>query len=242
MRFSAFVSGGQIGLATKGTEMRRTAHAVLCGLWLLAADNVGHAQVGTDNFMVTTRDFVMTQEDALKFSDQVVSPIVFAFAENKSALQAIRMRLQRMLDMVHRKEISYIPLPAYYPIRSLHVVAKLELIDSQPAVIMFIPEIRDWQLKQSEEQFKYGLVTTLAHEMIHFELGHHQHTEGSIQDAARDEGEAWAKTIIEIIRPLQANGSPVVPYFADLASCFHRLNDDSSNPIWTKVFIVRDCH
>ncbi len=221
--------------------MRRTAYAVLCGLWLLAVDNVGHAQVGTNNFMVTTRDFVMTQEDALKFSDEVVSPIVFAFAENKSTLQALSVRLKRMLDMIHGKEISYVPLPAYYPVRTLHVLAKLELIDSQPAVIVFIPEVRDWQSTQSEEQFKYGLVITLAHEMIHFELGHHQHIVKTTQDAARDEGQAWAKTILEIIRPLQEKGLPVTS-FVKLSNCFHGLNDDSLNPSWTKVFIVWDCN
>ncbi len=217
--------------------MRRTSYAVICGMLLLLKGKTGFAQSADHPMMITASDFVMSQKDASAYSRDVFSPIVFDFVEKESGPEALRTRIRTFLEMIRKREIEYIALPAYYPVRSMHVLAKVERVDSKPAVILFVPEVQDWQAKLPPADFKNAILIVLAHEMIHLELGHEDQLSASDRDSAKNEAEAWAKTIVEIIRPLQTSGSPTSAYFADLSARFQRMNDNGSNPKWVKIFM-----
>ena len=170
------------------------------------------AQGADKKFMVTQSDFVMSPEEAAKFLNEVLSPIIYECAESEAAPDALRTRIRKMLEMVKARQIYYSALPVYYPDRNLHILAKLEQYQSKPTIFLFVPELIAWRKTMSPSDFKYGVLVTLAHEMIHLELGHEQHIDSGI-DPATDEAEAWGRTVIEIIRPLQAGGLAKVGYY-----------------------------
>jgi hypothetical protein len=196
----------------------------------------GYAQGAKRKFVITESDFVMSQIEAINFSRNVISPIVFDCAENTSEPNGLRTRMRSFIDLTRSKKMDYVPLPAYFPNREMHVLAQSARIDSKPTIILFIPEIMDSQRTMSATDFKSSVLITLAHEMIHLELGHDQSSVTG-KEAAEEEAVAWAKTILEVIRPLQAKRASTSPYFAELSATFKRMKDDSFNPEWIKLFL-----
>jgi hypothetical protein len=226
---------GQNGLGSKEAEMKRTIYSVIYGMSITVLANICAAQAAEKKFIIRKSDFVMSEEEASKFSDQVLSPIVFGFARSESAEpEALRNRIRTLLKKIRTHEIDYVAVPAYYPIRELRVLAKVQQLDSKPTLILFVPEVVEWRKTLSESDFKYGLLITLAHEMIHLELGHDQ--DRSDKEAARHEADAWSRTILEIIRPLQSSGVANIPQFNELSDCLKSAKDDPSNPNWLRIF------
>ena len=121
-----------------------------------------------------------------------------------------RQRLLAVIQMNKTHEISYVAVPAYYPDRALHVVAKVQPVQSERLLLAFIPELIEWRSRLSPTDFRYAVLIAFAHEMIHIELGQEKHSD---KEALKDEGIAAGKTVLEIIRPLEAKGIVMPPEY-----------------------------
>lgn len=138
--------------------------------------------------------------------------------------------------MINRKEIVYIASPAYYPNRAMHVAATIDELNSERALIVFVPEILDWRARLSESDFLYLVLVTFAHEMIHLERAHDRVPPVEVPNA---EAEAWGITVLEIIRPLQAIHFIRIEEFRKLSALLKALNDNYNDPRWVKTFRPR---
>src|SRR5205085_9753276 len=107
---------------------------------------------------VSQADFVMSQEEASRFSAEVVSRIAFDYLDEGTGPDPLRPRIQTLLEKIQRHEIDYTALPAYFRTRKLNVLAKVERLDSRPTVILFIPAVMTWKKTMTDSEFKYGLL------------------------------------------------------------------------------------
>ena len=212
--------------------MKNLNHWVLWGAMMLIGAISSFAQGENKKLFIRESDFVMGQDQAWKFSDEVLGPMLTEFVNGQEEPQALRNRLNTLVQMIRREEITYLAAPAYFPNRQLHVLAKVEQFQSKRLLMTFIPEFMDLRSQLPSRDFRYALLITLGHEMIHIELGHDKHPE---KEAAKDEAFAWFKTIIEIIRPLEAKGI-AVPQFSRLSTLLKSLNDNYADPRWLKTF------
>src|SRR5262245_39667537 len=178
--------------------MKKVNHWVVCGVLVLICGNSSLAQSENRKLFIRVSDFIMSQDEASKFSADVISPILTEFARSQNGPEGLRQRVRRFVQMTNRGEISYVAAPAYYPQRSLHVIAKVQEFQSQRFVIVFVPEVIDLRSRLSASEFRYTLLVVFAHEMIHLELEHEKHPD---KEATKDEALAWGRTVLEIIRP-----------------------------------------
>ncbi len=214
---------------------RRLGYVV--GLFVAITGNSTIAQGEEPKFRIRESDFVMSQDEASKFSAEAISPILIEFARGNDGPEALRSRLQTLVKMINNHEIVYVASPAYYPVRELHALAKVERFQSETFVVAFIPELMDWRARLSPSDFRYGVLVTFAHEMIHLELGRDPQFRQD-KNAAKAEAVAWGITVLEIIRPLEAQGLSV-PEYKQLSTLLKSLKDDYTNSRWLKNFQLR---
>ena len=104
--------------------------------------------------------------------------------------------------------------------------------------MLFAPEFRDLYERISAEQFRYEVLVTFAHEVIHLEqLG--QYRLDAPQNIAIEESSAWGKTILEIIRPLLAQSKPLPMGQVRLSDALRKYHDDYRSSGWIKVFVPK---
>ena len=204
-------------------------------LLLLALSTAGFSQSQNPKLYVGPSDFVMPQEKASKFSQEIISPILFEFSNSDSAPKPLCDRVRKIVELINRREIDYYALPAYFPNRKLTVLAKVEQLGPRWALFLFIPAVMEWRDKLSETDFRYSMAITFAHEMIHLELAKDRPVRSDKQ-AVQDEAVAWGKTVLEIIRPLEAELSITVSYYALLSQDLKSLKDDYSDGRWIRKF------
>jgi hypothetical protein len=205
---------------------------MIWGLAIIGAtDSVAQSQ--NRKLFIRESDFVISPEEASRFSLEVMSPILDEFVKGYRGPQALRRRILTLIQWITQGDITFIAAPAYFPNRALHVVAKVERYQSKRLVIVFIPEMMDLRSRMSALEFRYVVLIALAHEMIHLELADENHSENQ---AAKDEAIAWAKTVLEIIRPLEAQGLITLPEFKQLSSRLKSVNDDYRDQRWLKNF------
>jgi hypothetical protein len=207
------------------------------GLLLLTGGICNFAQVNDPKFIVRQSDFVMSQEDASKFSAEVITPILLEFAKHGEHLRALQLRIRSLVAMLKRQEVFYVSLPAYYPQREFHVVAKVEELHHERYLVAFIPEIMHWRAKLSASDFRYAVLITFAHEVIHLEMKHDLRAR-SRTEAAMDEAEAWGKTVLDFIRPLEAQNLITVPEYRKLSMRLKAVNDNYADPRWFRTFLA----
>ena len=208
---------------------------VICGLFVLIGGISSFAQGENPKFIIRQSDFAMSQADASKFSLNVVSPILAEFVESGDGPEALRERIRTIVKLFKRHEIEYVASPAYYPVRALHVVSMVEEFQSERLVVVFIPELIDWRAKLSPTDFRYAVLVTFAHEMLHLELSHDAYNHSGKQ-AAKDEAVVWGKTVLEIIRPLEAQGLLTVREYKRFSSYLKTLHDDYADARWVRIF------
>ena len=150
--------------------MNKTNTCML-GILLMANETLAQGTQGKDHpkLIIHESDYVMSQDEASKFSIEVISPILIGSAGISEEPQALRRRVRTIVEMIQRRQITYIASPAYYPIRALKLVAQIDDVQSERFVIVFIPELMDWREILSASDFRYAVLVAFAHEMIHLE-------------------------------------------------------------------------
>jgi hypothetical protein len=212
--------------------MKNVNHWVIWGLMVMIGAMSSFGQGENKKLFIRESDYVISPDEAIRLSREVLSPILDDFIKGGEGPEGLRRRILALVDGVRRGEINYLPSPAYYPDRALQAIAKLETFESKPLVIAFIPELMDVRSRLSATDFKHVVLIMFAHEMIHLE----QQREQRKEEDAKNEAITWAKTILEIIRPLEAKGLMTFPKFIQLSSLLKSMNDNYQDARWVKYF------
>src|SRR5262245_20558439 len=102
--------------------MKNLNHWVIWGVMMLIGTISTFAQGENKKLFIRESDFVMSQDQAWKFSDEVLGPMLTEFVNGQEEPQALRNRLNTLVQMIRREEITYLAAPAYFPNRQLHVL------------------------------------------------------------------------------------------------------------------------
>jgi hypothetical protein len=134
-------------------------------------------------------------------------------------------------------KLEYLIVPACHPDRANRSAVKIELSDGKPHLVSFAPEFRDLQERLSAEQFRYEVLVTLAHEVIHLEQLKDYKID-TVDEIAREEAAAWGKTILQIIRPLLLQGKSLPAGQVKLSDRFRKSHDNYRDSGWIKLFRI----
>ena len=160
-------------------------------------------------------------------------------AENpNSEIATPQTRIRRLFREIKTGKLDYMIVPAYHPDRRIRSAVKVELANGPlPQFMLFAPELRDLYKTLSAEQFRYEVLVTFAHEVIHLEQLD-EYKLDTLNKIATEEAAAWGKTIFEIIRPLLADGKSLPARHAKLSDLLRRFNDDYRSSEWIKMFML----
>jgi hypothetical protein len=203
----------------------------------LAASRTVRAQdQAVGKFILNEADFVMPASEASQYSHLKIEPLLFDCIDDTSEPDGLRRRIQEILKRIEDHRLYYAPTPAYYPDRSLNVISKLEHIETETYLFLFVPAARDMQKSLSTAEFKYLILIAFAHEVVHIEQSGRYRTD-SQKEAGKEEAIAWGKTVVEIIRPLIAQQKSVPAYFVELSNLFAKAKNNSGAEAWIKLWI-----
>ena len=198
--------------------------------------------IGGPKLTITPDDTVMTADETRQFIDGVLNPIWINCAENPNCeIASLQSRIRRLFLDINSGKLEYLIVPAYHPDRQNRSAVKIELSNGRPQLVLFAPEFRDLQKQLSVEQFRYEVLVTLAHEVIHLEQLN-QYKVDTLERIEIEEAAAWGKTVIEIIHPLRGRGKSLPPGQVRLSDRLRTLHDDYRSPEWIRIFHIVKKH
>jgi len=207
--------------------------------WPMAVKELSAQNNRDGKSTITEKDFAMTMDEARRFVDESINPILVTCAENPNCeITSLQTRIRRLFLDITSGQLEYLIVPAYHPDRQNRSALKIELSNGpRPQLVLFAPEFRDLQKQLSAEHFRYEVLVTLAHEVIHLEQLKDFKID-TLDRIAIEEAAAWGKTILEIVRPLIAKGTPLPGGLLRLSDRLRDFRDDYRNPEWITLFRI----
>ena len=173
--------------------------------------------------------------EASQYATEVIAPILVSAANDSNETPGLRSRLLTFVGMFKARNLLYIVRPNYDS-EQKQILAKIEIVEGHvPRLIVFIPAVQDWEAVLQPEEFRSGVLTMFAHEMMHLELAD-RYPENTDESVSKEEAAVWGRTILEVIRPLMKAGREVPLSQRLLSERFAQLKNDHTNPAWISLF------
>jgi len=197
---------------------------------------------------IGTEAWVMPQEAALTYQRNVVQPLLDQAISDPTLPAGIKRRVQTLFFReIMGQRILYEAKPFYHPeTRDMLAHVDFSIPADKPILMVFIPAIRDmereYQIRRlPESALQIVLAIAFAHEMAHVELM----AKYPIRERVRlpnavitqlEESEAWAITILEMIRPALAQDRWLPDNYRQNSEEFRKAGDNYARPEWLRNF------
>lgn len=200
---------------------------------------------------ITEKDWVMKPEQANAYLKKEIHPELDRIIRDPKIPFGIARRVSDLFLEIEQKKTGYSAMPAWHP-RTKQMVAHIDYdpVRIRELLIVFVPALqqarRDYQ-KESLTQRDIELATGLifAHERVHQELAVKNkipyknrigQSPAVLEINARDEAQAWAVTILEMIRPGQKAGYKLPKFMLENSETLRKLQDNYNHPAWINAF------
>jgi len=215
--------------------------AVALTILLFSGSIFGQTTVGPESW-------VMSPEDAIAYQRNVVQPLLDRAIGDPTLPAGIKRRVEQLFFReIAGQRILYQAKPFYHPLsRTLLAHVDYDTILQKPVLMVFIPALRDVERQFREQRrtnadLRLHFAITFAHEQVHLELDEKYPMRDRVNVSRplveqAEEAEAWAITVLEMIRPALTQGRWLRDNFRTNSEEFRKAGDNYAHPGWLQNF------
>jgi len=190
---------------------------------------------------VGPESWAMSPEETIAYQRNVVLPLLVGALNDPPALPpGIARRVRELFfQEIDWKRIIPEVAPYYHPLSRTILSDMVYDPDVQkPVLFIFVPALRDKEREfrrqgRTDMDLQLFLALTFAHIQVHLGLDTKY---PNIEIEPREEAEAWAIILLEMIRPALAQRRWLPDYFRYDSDGFRKARDYDAHPVWPENF------